>query len=65
MSKSANNSGPIGYNHPEAMKNREIMQKEINEKKVSIDRTCFSKTPEEKQELKLAKKAFKIRSNKH
>lgn len=64
MSKN-NSNGVIGYNHPEAVRNRELMQKEINSNKLSIDRACFQKSDSEKQDLKLAKKSFKIRSNKH
>lgn len=35
------------------------LQKEINENKLNIDRACFTKTDEEKQDLKAAKKHWK------
>lgn len=49
----------IGYNHPEAVANRAIVQAETNSHKLNIDYACFAKTPEEKAELKLAVKAYK------
>lgn len=38
---------------------RENLQREINEKKINIDRKCFAKTPEEKINSKLAKSEYK------
>lgn len=35
------------------------LQKEINENKLNLDRSCFSKTEEERRELKDAKKAWR------
>lgn len=43
-------------------KRREI-QKEINQDKFSLDRTCFAKTPEENKQSKLDKKEFKKNGN--
>jgi response regulator of citrate/malate metabolism len=39
----------------EYQQKREAIQAEINANQLSIDRNTFSKTPEEKQELRLAK----------
>lgn len=44
---------------PEAIRNRTEVQLEINKHKVSIDRTVFRKTKEEKEQLKVAKSQHK------
>jgi hypothetical protein len=49
----------LGYNDPIAVRNREILQAEINKNKVNIDFTGFKKTKEERLTLKQLKKDFK------
>jgi hypothetical protein len=49
---------PQGQNQGEAQKRAEV-QAEINSRKIMIDRSAFSKTQYEKDELKLAKLKWK------
>lgn len=47
------------YEHSVAVANREMLQTEINKDKVNIDRTVFSKSADEKTDLKIAKKQWR------
>jgi hypothetical protein len=58
MSKQSNHQ-PFNPNSSDYKARREAVQAEINQFKVKIDKSIFSKTPEEKAELKRVKAEYK------
>lgn len=47
------------YNHPDVIHRRQTLQTEINKDKVNIDFKVFQNTPEEKEQIKIAKRKYK------
>lgn len=49
------------YDHPEVIARRTSLQAEINKDKISIDKSVFQKTSEEKDLLKRLKVSWKVK----
>lgn len=59
MSRKQSHHQPFNPNSSDYKARNEALQREINQFKVNVDRSVFSKTPEEKLELKRMKKEYK------